>query len=203
VSGQVWVASVRSAPLARQLIDGTVPAGITVTTTGADVPISIVPSGTRSGVRLYTPGSVPVPLRATFAVPTTSSPVAPPFWVGPNTTPMVQVPTGCIGAQVLAEIAKPPPVTVALRGAGAPVTVTVTVLGALVTPTSIGPKFRNTWSSVTVPTAWGPSIGGGDASFLTGVVVSLPPQPTTVSMPISPRQPAWSNRPNLLEHVMY
>jgi hypothetical protein len=33
-------------------------------------------------------------------------------------------------------------------------------------------------------------------------VVSLPPQPTTVSMPMSPRQLAWSNRPKFLEHVM-
>src|SRR6266542_3476750 len=103
--------------------------------------------------------------------------------------------------QPVAEMPTPEGVTVTVLAAAVPLLVIFTVAGVEILPTSTEPSGTVVAFAVRFALPAPPSIP--PSGVVTGGFVSLPPQPTTVSAPMSPRHPAWSTRLMFLEHVMY
>ena len=206
VAGQVVVGVALRSALPVHVIDGTEGCGVTVTTTGAVWFTCSVPRATVGGVTVKVPG-VPAAAEADGgASPEGQRPLAAPITLGAKPR------RRCRSCRLEARTHVPP-----LPGQTRRETLSDSAPPRLrrhrnrdrlgrceVAPTSTEPKFKRTEDTVTWPTGGGPSVDVVMCSTAASVtaVVELPLQPTTVSVPMSPRQLAWSNRPNLLEHVM-
>jgi hypothetical protein len=204
VAGQTLVTSaVTSAPLVEQDSPLTAAMAVTVTAPEEEAPTRTVPRSTLS-VTLSTPGVSPVPVRVTETPEVTvRMPLAGPTAVGVKLKLIVQVPGAAARVpQVVLEIANGL-VADGLSEVAAPLLVTVITVGVVLdAPLTTLPKSADAGLTVTltavVPPPSTPPVT--PVSFLE--LSSLPPQLTTVSMPMSPRQLSWGSLPNFLEHVM-